>query len=69
MLGVSLIVAGCYAPFREYYPTASHVSANLLLLSMVGLIMPTMGKQLSGITDQHITRLSRGIVFIFCLLM
>ena len=49
---------------QHYNITVAQVSSNLLLLAMVGVILPTMGKQLASITDEHVTQLSRGISFI-----
>lgn len=65
MLGISYLFGGYNRPEQHYNLTVAHVSANLLLLSMVGLILPTMGKQLSGITDSHMLKISRGIAFVF----
>ena len=65
MLGISFLLGGYNRPEQHYNLLMAQVSANLLLLSMVGLILPTMGRNLEGLTESHILRLSRGIAFMF----
>ena len=65
MLGISFLFGGYNRLEQHYNLLMAQVSANLLLLSMVGLILPTMGRNLGGLTESHILRLSRGIAFIF----
>ena len=65
MLGISFLVGGYNRPEQHCNMIVAHVSANLLLLTMVGMILPTMGQQLSDISDSHILKISRGIAFIF----
>lgn len=64
MLGLSFFFGGWNRREQHYNITVAQVSSNLLLLAMVGVILPTMGKQLAAITDEHVTQLSRGISFI-----
>ena len=64
MLGLSFFFGGWNRVEQHYNITVAQVSSNLLLLAMVGVILPTMGKQLASITSEHVTRLSRGISFI-----
>ena len=64
MLGLSFFFGGWNRFEQHYNITVAQVSSNLLLLAMVGVILPTMGKQLASITDEHVTQLSRGISFI-----
>ena len=67
MLGLGFFCGGLRRVDQHYNVTMGQVFSNLLLLSMSGLILPTVAKLLTRVSDTGIVPISRAISIIFIL--
>ena len=73
MLGVSFLWSGKKRVEQHFNSTVAQVSSNLLLLTIVAIMLPMMGRRLADIKDEHVTMLSRGIssilISVYCVFL
>lgn len=64
MLGIAFFYGGIGRLEQAFNTTVAQVSANLLLLAITAIILPTMGERLADLKPINSVKLSRAISFI-----